>query len=93
MSFRTSSKLLFVCSVVLCAAAAMAQAPASIFQLDGDAAQNASYSACSYGACDYWNLLNGVGAAGTVTQTQTPPTASGNWSARTFINGTASTDL
>lgn len=77
---------------MLCAAAAMAQAPASIFQLDGNAAQSAGYPACTYGTCDYWNLLNGPGGAGVVTATQTPPSASGNWSARTFINGTASTD-
>jgi hypothetical protein len=68
----------------------MAQAPASIFQLDGKAPD--SSLTCTYGPCDYWNLLNGAGGNGIVTQTQTPPTASGNWSARTFINGTASTD-
>jgi hypothetical protein len=88
----TPIKATFVCSILLCAAAAMAQAPASIFQLDGNAAQSAGYPACLYGTCDYWNQLNGAGGAGVVTQTQTPPTASGNWSARTFINGTASTD-
>jgi hypothetical protein len=90
MSIRTSCKFLFACSILLCAAVVMAQAPASIFQLNGNAA-NSSLT-CTYGPCDYWNLLNGTGGAGTVTQTQTPPTAAGNWNARTFINGTASTN-
>lgn len=90
MSCRKDCKFLLACTVLLCATTALAQAPASIFQLDGSAAPDNLN--CLYGTCDYWNLLNGAGGAGTVTQTQTPPTASGNWSARTFINGTASTD-
>jgi hypothetical protein len=90
MSCRTRTRWLLVCSILVCAAVAMAQAPATIFQLNGDAA-NAGLT-CAYGPCDYWNLLNGSGGTGVITQTQTPPTAAGNWSARTFINGTASTD-
>lgn len=88
---RTCCKFLFICGILLLATAAVAQAPASIFQLDGNAAPSAGYPTCVYGTCDNWNELNGAGG-GVVTQTQSPPTASGNWSARTFINGTASTD-
>lgn len=87
---------------LLCSGVASAQvAPTSVFQLDGNAA-NSSLS-CTYNNgfanCDYWNLLNGAGAPTSpfiVTATQVPPNpavsgAPGNWSARTFINGLAST--
>src|SRR5690348_9241388 len=44
----------------LFAAAAMAQvAPTTVFQLDGNAASTPA--SCSYGPCDYWDLLNGTG--------------------------------
>jgi hypothetical protein len=68
-----------------CAAAAMAQvAPTTVFQLDGNAAND--NLTCSYGQpCDYWNLLNGNGVGN-------PPGQAGNSLVRTFINGKASTD-
>ena len=92
MICRTSmiSRCLLV-GLLLWASVSLAQvAPTTLFQLDGNAA-NSSLT-CSYGPCDYWNLLNGLGAPSVITQTQNPPTASGNWSARTFINGTANTN-
>jgi hypothetical protein len=91
-SILTRCLLVFL---LLWATATMAQvAPTTLFQLDGNAA-NSSLT-CTYasgsGPCDYWNLVNGTGAPSIITQTQTPPTASGNWSARTFINGTSTTN-
>jgi hypothetical protein len=79
--------MLFICSVVLCAAAVMAQnAPTSIFQLNGDPAND--HFACFYsGDCDYWNLINGAGSSGTLIQTGV-----GHSSVSTFVNGAASTD-
>jgi hypothetical protein len=45
---------------VIFAAVAMAQvAPNTLFQLDGNAASTPL--SCSYGPCDYWDLLNGTG--------------------------------
>lgn len=67
MSLKTCCKILFICTIVVCAAAAMAQvAPTSLFQLDGNAAST-PLNTCTYGAltnqlCDYWNLLNGTGS-------------------------------
>src|SRR5262245_12287986 len=76
-------------AVLLCAGVAMAQiAPATEFQLDGNPA-NTSKS-CNYGPCDYWNLVNGNGTQGTFTQTP-PGLDQSHWTARTFINGEAST--
>ena len=63
-------------------------APTSQFELDGTAASNASYPACTYGSpCDYWNLLNGTGLPGGQDNTG----SAGHSSARTFISGTSST--
>src|SRR5258708_27037855 len=88
MNFRKGSKILIVCSIVLCAAVAMAQAPAEIFQLDGNAALSPGYSGCLYTApCDYWDLLNGAGGSGTVTQNNV-----GHADVSVYINGSASTD-
>src|SRR5258708_39610434 len=88
MNFRKGSKILIVCSIVLCAAVAMAQAPAEIFQLDGNAALSPGYSGCLYTApCDYWDLLNGAGGSGTVTQHNV-----GHSDVSVYINGSASTD-
>lgn len=82
MSVRTSCKLLLVCSIVLCAAVAMAQAPSTIFQLNGNA--DNSNLTCAYGPCDYWDLLNGTGAAGSGS--------TGSSAVRTFVSGAATTD-
>lgn len=71
---------------------AMAQvAPTSVFQLDGNPAKD--NLACSYGTpCDYFNLLNSTGSAmTTVTVNQTPPTAAGNWSVRSYVPGVFNT--
>lgn len=87
---RPAKTMLFTCMILLCAATALAQAPTQVFQLNGQAT-NSSLTCIYPGTCDYWNLLNGAGGANT-TLTQTPPTAAGNWSARTFLNGTSSTD-
>src|SRR5258708_17362630 len=78
--------LLLLLAVVLCSSIASAQvAPTSQFQLDGTAAKNTGYPACTYtGGCDYWDLLNGSGGA-------SPTGAAGSSIARTFINGESST--
>jgi len=70
MSFRRGKTLLLVCCTTLALAAlpalVLAQAPASIFQLNGDPTSNGSQ--CTYGAttatCDSWNLINGTGSSG-----------------------------
>jgi hypothetical protein len=79
----TKRLLLLLGAICCCAAAAMAQiAPTTQFQLDGTGAKNAAYPACEYGTpCDYWDLINGNGTVG----------AAGHSTARTFINGEAST--
>jgi hypothetical protein len=72
------------------ASMARAQAPSTIFQLDGNAAPDtAGNGSCIYsGPCDTWNLLNGTGGAGPIgTGSQ-----AGHSSVRTFINGTSTTD-
>jgi hypothetical protein len=75
---------------MLFAAAAMAQvAPTTVFQLDGNAASTPA--SCSYGPCDYWDLLNGTGnniSGGGIGASS----SAGSSSVRTFINGTSSTD-
>jgi hypothetical protein len=82
MSFPTSCKFLVVCSVVLCAAVAMAQAPSTIFQLNGDPAND--NLTCTYGTpCDYWNLINLTGSSGTVR---------GHSDVNSFILGSSSTN-
>jgi hypothetical protein len=82
MSFPTSCKFLVVCSVVLCAAVAMAQAPSTIFQLNGDPAND--NLTCTYGTpCDYWNLINLTGSSGT---------ARGHSDVNSFILGSSSTN-
>jgi hypothetical protein len=71
--------------VVVFAAVAMAQVPpTTVFQLDGNAAND--NLTCTYGQpCDYWNLLNGAGTAAN-------PGVAGHSLVRTYISGTASTD-
>lgn len=84
------------CMGVICALAlacvmlsrnAVAQvAPTTQFQLNGHAASD--NLTCTYGTpCDYWNLVNGTGLPGGENNTG----SAGHSSARTFINGTAST--
>ena len=81
--------LFWLPGAVCCAAVAMAQtAPTSVFQLNGNAAN--SSSGCSYGPCDYWNLLNGTGnnlSGGGIGA----GSSAGQSAVRTFINGTSST--
>ena len=72
MNYRRGKKLFqFWCTVfgmsaivALFSVAASAQAPSTIFQLNGDPASNGS--TCTYGSttatCDYWNLINGNGS-------------------------------
>ena len=79
--------LVVLIGVMLCASVATAQtAPASIFQLDGNAAQTAG-ATCTYGGvsgpCDYFDLLNGNGVGN-------PPGSAGHSLVRAFINGTGS---
>jgi hypothetical protein len=72
VNYRREKKLVqFWCTVfgvsaivALFSVAASAQAPSTIFQLNGDPASNGS--TCAYGTttatCDYWNLINGNGS-------------------------------
>jgi hypothetical protein len=77
-------RFLFLSGAALCCtAAALAEAPTTLFQIDGKA-PNSSLS-CSYGPCDYWNLLNGNGIGAN-------PGSQGHSLVRTFLNGTATTD-
>ena len=87
MSFRNILCSLLPCFFLGAAVAAAQVAPTSIFQLDGNPAND--NLTCSYGTpCDYFNLLNGAGSAtATVSVTQTPPTAAGHWSVRTYVPG------
>lgn len=93
MSCRTGLKLLFICTVLLCAAASLAQvAPTTIFQLDGNAAQSNGYSGCLYTApCDYWNLLNGSGNNSPTGGIGTG-SAAGHSLVRTYISGLAAVE-
>lgn len=79
-------KILFVLGVTICCAGvASAQvAPTTLFQLDGNAASTPL--SCSYGTCDYWDLLNGSG-------TTANPGVAGHSSVRTFINGASQTNV
>ena len=70
------------------ASMAKAQAPTSIFQLDGNAAPDGSVSCIYSGPCDTWNLLNGTGGAGPIGT----GSSAGHSGVRVFINGTSSTD-
>jgi hypothetical protein len=85
MSTRSFARFLLVSSVVLCAAAALAQAPASIFQLDGNAATDGAV--CNYGTCDSWDLLNGTGGSGVITHNGV-----GHSAVNVYINGGSSSD-
>jgi len=101
MSFRTCCRFLIVCSVVLCAAAAMAQiAPTTVFQLDGQTALDSLWPPCTYinkpvanpptessATCDYWNLLNGTGAQGSFQGG-----TGDHFDLRTFVSGSSSSD-
>jgi hypothetical protein len=88
MTFRNKLFVLLP-GVVLCAAVAMAEAPGTLFQINGNAASN--NLTCSYGPCDYWNLLNGTGNTspiGGVGNGSSP----GHSSVRTFLNGPSIAD-
>jgi hypothetical protein len=87
--FRCSFTRLLAAAAValLLGIAASAQAPATIFQLDGKATN--SNLTCTYGTpCDSWNLLNGTGGAGPVGTNS----SAGHSAVRTFVNGTTTTD-
>ncbi len=77
--------LLLAVALILAGNAA-AQAPATVFQLDGKAT-NSSLS-CIYGPCDYWNLLNGTGGSGPIGA----GSSAGHSGVRVFVNGSSSTD-
>src|SRR5258708_6333023 len=86
MNFRWSFGGLAL-GTILGSCIAMGQTPpASLFQLDGNAAT--SSLTCTYGPCDYFNLVNGTG--GTVGGPGNGSSA-GNSLVRTFIDGTKST--
>lgn len=79
MSCRT--KFVVMCCVLLCTAIARAQAPSTIFQLDGNSAND--NLTCTYGQpCDYWNLINASGSSGS---------GRGHSTVNSFINGSVST--
>ena len=82
MNFRTGCMLLLVCSSVFCASVATAQAPSTIFQLNGDPA-NDSLTCVYSGTCDYWNQINLTGSSGT---------GRGHSSINTFLLGSSSTN-
>jgi hypothetical protein len=103
MSCRATQAARFaLLALLFCATMSMAQvSPNTLFQLDGNAAQSPSAGFPSYpftcvyskgpagNTCDYWNLLNGGGGSSIVEATGG---ANDHWDARTFINGTASTN-
>ncbi len=89
MSSRTCCRFLFVCSILLCASAALAQSPTTIFQLDGNSADD--FLTCVYSVgtppnagteCDYWNLINKTGTSGS---------GRGHSTLNTYIDGTSNT--
>src|SRR5882757_4039867 len=69
---------------ILLGGVAIAQAPpASLFQLNGNATN--TNSSCSYGPCDYFNLINGTGGTNGAPGNNSQ---SGHSLIRTFIDGT-----
>ncbi|HEV2493970.1 MAG TPA: hypothetical protein VG204_12970 [Terriglobia bacterium] len=84
MTFSRRKAVSLICCTVFAVTAfctlALAQAPASIFQLDGNPANDSL--TCTYGPCDYWNLINLTGSSGTNR---------GSSSVNTFILGTTNT--
>ncbi len=77
----TTKWFLALLVALLCSEVASAQAPTTIFQLDGNSAN--SNLTCAYGTpCDYWNLINLSGSSGS---------GRGHSSVNTFILGTSST--
>jgi len=86
----TSKWLLLLVVSLLCTGVASAQvAPASIFQLNGNAASQPLM--CSYGPCDYWNLLNGTGNSNVPLGGIGNNSSAGHSSVRTYLNGTLNT--
>src|SRR5260370_1796421 len=77
----TTKWFLALLVALLCSEVASAQAPTTIFQLDGNSAN--SNLTCAYGTpCDYWSLINLSGSSGS---------GRGHSSVNTFILGTSST--
>src|SRR5690349_2293377 len=74
--------------VALFSVAASAQAPSTIFQLNGNPANDGL--PCTYGTttttCDYWNLINGTGSAVPVSGT-----GMGHSALNTFLPGSSNT--
>ncbi len=98
MSCQTVTRFLLVCSVLLCAAVAMAQvAPTSLFQLDGNAAStplnNCTYGSLTSQLCDYWNLLNGTGSPVDPQTGFGAGSSAGNSLTRVYIDGTVVTNV
>ena len=80
MNSQSVSRFL-IASLILCTAFAMAQAPSTIFQLDGNSANDDL--TCTYGQpCDYWNLINQTGSSGS---------GRGHSLVNTFILGSSTT--
>jgi hypothetical protein len=91
--------LMLPSAVLLCAAVAIAQAPASVVTLDGTVGPTyTSTPPPNPPTTDYWNRINGTGALGSVfdgTNFSLPYTATkpySNFSVNTFVSGAASTD-
>jgi hypothetical protein len=85
--------LVLLLVVLLFSGVASAQVPpASIFQLDGNAA--ATGATCNYataGPCDTWDLLNGSGNSNVPLGGIGNGSSAGHSSVRTFLNGTLNT--
>ena len=81
----TTTRIITRCllvAVLLWTVSAMAQAPATIFQLNGDPAND--NLTCVYGTpCDYWDLINQSGSSGT---------GRGHSAINSFVLGTATTE-
>lgn len=77
----TSKWFLALLVALLCSGVASAQAPSTIFQLNGNAAN--SNLTCTYGPCDYMNLINLAGSSGT---------GRGHSGVNTFVNGLSNTN-
>ncbi len=94
----SSNAIRLTCLALCCAAMALAQtAPTTLFQLDGNGAQNPNWPLCTYVdksslttpkgtitvTCDYWNLLNGAGG----TSFEKVGAASDHFNVFSFIDG------
>ncbi|HEU5458123.1 MAG TPA: hypothetical protein VFU68_05855, partial [Terracidiphilus sp.] len=94
ISWRWMFSVLGTFTIAAAVASAQYTAPTTLMQIDGNAAQTATYGTCTNmvagspvtGTCDYWNLLNGTGTSGS-----NPYGVAGHSLVRSFIDGTAST--